>query len=265
MGQKEGVKKYFDNLSSDYQKAYQCDNNDPVRTHIFNERKKIVLELIGRENGRLLDIGCGPGVMTKELLKKNFLIYNTDISPSMIERARRDLNGHRHKDRVFFKVCDIEHLDFENSYFDVVLCVGVIEYLQDYHDAITIISKILKNGGTAIISLPNRWSLFNIIDSLLASIVFRVNPKAFNSRKSIRQRRIATKRFAPLVFAQELKRYGLSKVTMKFHGYRLAAFRRFFPKFWIFLSRILNRVNLFLLACFLANDCVIKFKKDAEI
>lgn len=265
MDQKDILKKYFDNLSLDYQKAYECDRKDPIRTHIFNERKKIVLGLIGQQTGRLLDIGCGPGVMTKELLKKNFLIYNTDISPSMIERARQDLNEHKHKGKVFFKICDIDHLDFENSYFDVVLCIGVIEYLQDYHNAIAIISKILKRGGIAIISMPNKWSIFNIIDDLLIGIAFKIKPKAFNNHESIRHYGIKTKKLIPSKFARELEKYGLLKTSMKFHGYRLAFLRRFFPKFWIFLGSALSRINSFLLINFLANDCVIKFEKRAAV
>ncbi len=265
MHQKEVVKKYFDNQSLDYQKAYERDEGDPIRTHIFNERKRIVLGLIDRQGGRLLDIGCGPGVMTKELLDKGFLVYNTDISPSMIERARQALNGHERKDRVFFKVCDIEHLDFEDSYFDVVLCIGVIEYLQDYHGAIEIISRILKKGGMAIISVPNRWSILNIMDNLLVGMAFRLNPEAFNGHKSIRRHRIETRRFIPSRFAGELERYGLSKVSMKFHGYRLASLRRFFPRFWIFLCNSLIKIDAFSLAPFSANDCVIKLRKEADV
>jgi len=265
VGQKEAVKKYFDDLSLDYQKAYERDRDDPVRTYIFNQRKNTVLNLIGGQTGRLLDIGCGPGVMTKELLKKNFLIYNTDISPSMVERARRDLNGHENKDRVFFKVCDIESLDFNDSYFDVVLCIGVIEYLQDYHKAMAVISRVLKKGGTAIISVPNALSAFNIIDDFLIGMAFRVIPKMFNKAKSIRQHKMKTRKFIPRKFMREIKKYGLSEVSVKFHGYRLASLRRFFPKFWIYLSDALKRVSPFLLAQFLANDCVVKFRKEKDV
>jgi ubiquinone/menaquinone biosynthesis C-methylase UbiE len=265
VGQKEAVKKYFDDLSLDYQKAYERDKDDPVRTYIFNQRKNIVLDLIDRQSGRLLDIGCGPGIMTKELLKKNFLIYNTDVSPSMIERARGALRGHEHKDRVFFKVGDVESLDFDGSYFDVVLCIGVIEYLQDYHKAMRVISKVLKKGGTAIISLPNRLSAFNIIDDFLISVAFKVIPKMFNKTKNIRQHKMKTRKFIPGKFIREIQKYGLSKVSVKFHGYRSASLRNFFPKFWIYSSDIFKKVSPFLVAQFLANDCVIKFRKEKDV
>ncbi len=79
MNQKGNIKKYFDEISLDYQKAYEYDKDNPIRTYIFNERKKIVLSLIDHNGGRLLDIGCGPGVMTSELLKKGFYVI-TQIS-----------------------------------------------------------------------------------------------------------------------------------------------------------------------------------------
>lgn len=264
MDQKRSVKKYFDSLSLDYQKAYEYDKSDPIRTYIFNERKKIVLSLIDQQSGRLLDIGCGPKVITEELLEKDFLVYNIDVSPAMIERATGALGDHKQKDKACFKVCDIEQLDFEDSYFDVVLCIGVIEYLRDYHKAIAIISKILKKDGIAIISMPNKRSIFNLIDDLLIGMALRIMPNLFNKHKSIRRHKIEMKRFVPSRFVRELKRYGLVKVAMKFHGYRLASFRRIFPKFWIFLSNAFKKSESFLPTPFLAIDCVIKFKKEAD-
>ena len=263
--QKNNVKNYFDRLSLDYQKAYDHDKGDPVRTYIFNKRKEIVLSLIDQERARLLDIGCGPGVMTKELLRKNFIIYNTDISPAMIERATKDLGDHAYKNNVFFKVADIEHLDFEDSYFDVILCIGVIEYLNDYHKAIEIITKILKPGGTVIISIPNGRSMLNAIDDFLSTAAFKINPKLFNGAKSTRQNKVERRAFVSSGFVRELKKYGLSKTDIKFHGYRLATLRRFFPGLWISLSGILNRLNPTILAYFLANDCILKFKKEKNV
>lgn len=264
MDQKRSVKKYFDSLSLDYQKVYQFDKDDPIRTYIFNERKRIVLSLIDQQSGRLLDIGCGPKVITEELLEKDFLIYNIDVSPAMIERARGALTDHKQKDKACFKVCDIEQLNFEDSYFDVVLCIGVIEYLKDYHKAIAIITRILKKGGIAIISMPNKWSVFNLIDDLLIGTAFRIMPDLFNNPKSIRKYKIEMKRFVPARFVRELEKYGLMKIAMKFHGYRLASFRRIFPKFWILLSNAFKKLESFLPTPFLAIDCVIKFKKEAD-
>lgn len=261
MGQSELVKEYFDSLSSDYQNAYELDKNDPIRTYIFNERKKIVLDLIGQQKGRLIDIGCGPGVMTKELLKKDFSVYNIDISPLMIERAKQGLSAHKYKNRVFFEVSNIEDMNFKDSYFDVVLCIGVIEYLGDRHSAMVKISKILKKGGTIIISFPNKSSVLNILDSVLRNTIFRIAPKKFDVHKSIKRQGIEIKSFAPFKFAHDLEQYGFSKIDIKFHGYRLAIFKRVFPKFWIFVSKILGGLNLLFLAPILANDCVIKLKK----
>ena len=264
MNQRESVRRYFDDISKGYQEAYEGDKDDPTRTHIFNERKKIVLSLIKKQRGgRLLDIGCGPGIMTKEVLKDGFAVYNTDISDSMIERAKESLAGYGYEDKVYFKVCDVEHMDFDDSYFDVVLCIGLLEYLGDCTKALAIISRTLKPGGRAVISIPNRCSLLNKIDALLARIVFRANPGAFEGRESIRQHEFKTRKFAPLKFVREMEKYGLHREAMRLHGYRLASLRKIFPKLWIFLSMALNRINLFWPAYFLANDCVIEFRKDA--
>lgn len=261
MNQKEAVKKYFDTVSSDYEKAYECGSDDPLRTHIFNERKKIVLDFIDRTGGRALDVGCGPAVMTKALLEKKFIVYHSDISGAMIEKAKAAFGGQEFKGRVFFETSDAEHLDFEDSFFDVVVCIGVIEYLADYHKAIATIAKILKKGGSVIISIPNKGSILNGIDDLLGTIAFTLLPKSFDSQKSIRCSGFKTKRCAPSQFIKDLERYGLVKEAVKFHGYRLVSLRRFFPALWIFLSNALAKIDSFLPVSLLANNCVIKFRK----
>lgn len=265
MDQREAVKKYFDDSAGDYQQAYELDKRDPVRTYIFNERKKIVLDLIDTAGGRLLDTGCGPGVMTEELLEKEFLVYNSDVSYSMIEMAKEAVNKLEHRNRVHFSVCDIENLDFSESFFDVVLCIGVVEYLDDYHKAIEKISKMLKKGGIVIVSLPNKYSFFNKIDDLLTSIAFGIFPQLFDRKKSMVRKGIKTKRFSPSGFAKELEKYGLTKVTIKFHIYCLASLRRIIPNFLIFLSKVLLKLNLPFFRAVAANNSIIKFRKDGDV
>ena len=54
------------------------------------------------------------------------------------------------------KYCDLTELcvHFENNYYDVVLMQHVLEEIEDYHEALHNINKVLKPGGRAILEIP---------------------------------------------------------------------------------------------------------------
>lgn len=265
MEQKEIVKKYFDDLSSDYQEAYKIDRDDPIRTFIFNRRKRIVLKLIDGLSGSLLDIGCGPGVMTREFLDKGFRVSSTDISPEMIIKAKESLKNHPKSNNLSFAVCEVENLKYEEFSFDVIICIGVIEYLDDYHIALKKISKYLKKGGVAIISAPNKLSILNFIDTVLLNIATRFALHIFSKNKSIHRYKVASRKFAPTGLISESNKYGLRSNSITYHSYRIAFLRRVFPQLSILLNNFLDKYNVPFLAKYFANDFVLKLIKDNNV
>jgi ubiquinone/menaquinone biosynthesis C-methylase UbiE len=74
---------------------------------LYNETYDFICALLNKPNSKILEIGCGPGNITKYLLSKqpSFDIFGIDIAPNMIELAKRYsdegapklLNGIMHK------------------------------------------------------------------------------------------------------------------------------------------------------------------------
>lgn len=58
---------------------------------LYNDTYEKFCEILLKKNSKILEIGCGPGNITKYLLAKrpDFDILGTDISPNMIELAKR--------------------------------------------------------------------------------------------------------------------------------------------------------------------------------
>ena len=59
---------------------------------LYNDTYDFICNSITKENAKILDIGCGPGNITKYLLSKrpDFDIYGIDIAPNMIELAEKN-------------------------------------------------------------------------------------------------------------------------------------------------------------------------------
>lgn len=85
----------------------------------------------------ILDLGCGTGVLTAQLVDLCSEIVGVDSSQSMIDKAKEQFNN------IEFKVCDALALPFENK-FDVVFSNAVFHGIIDHDTLLKNIHKVLK-------------------------------------------------------------------------------------------------------------------------
>jgi len=79
---------------------------------------------------RVLDIGCGVGRWSRLLAARGADVTGVDISPTMVEEARRRAQSEGVADRCRFHVRDISALDVPGE-FDLVLGVTVLQHILD--------------------------------------------------------------------------------------------------------------------------------------
>jgi ubiquinone/menaquinone biosynthesis C-methylase UbiE len=108
----------------------------------------VACDLATRINqGRLLDIGTGPGRLLLELhrLSPRIELFGLDISPAMIEVARKNLDSIS----VDLRQGRAEQTGLPADFFDLVTCTGSL-YLWDYpEEGLQEIFRILKWGSSA--------------------------------------------------------------------------------------------------------------------
>ena len=130
-------------------------------------------------NIRILDLGCGPGVVTRELGKRKFQVEGIDFSESMVEAARKatDLPN------VKYQVGDVYDIPYPEMHFDVIVCMGVFQSVEDEGRALRAINNKLKPGGLLIVTTLNSYSLVHLVRKLLARTpsvhYLRYSPSAF--------------------------------------------------------------------------------------
>ena len=86
------------------------------------------------KNGKILDAGCGPGFDTQYLAKRGFDLTGIDLSPKMIELAKKRVP------QATYLNTDIRSLDFQPETFDGILAVYSLCYVPK-----TNIAKVLKD------------------------------------------------------------------------------------------------------------------------
>jgi 2-polyprenyl-3-methyl-5-hydroxy-6-metoxy-1,4-benzoquinol methylase len=121
-----------------------------VGQEAFSARSDIVA-IIPRPAGRVLDIGCGPGLTGEAILRAGAAeVWGVERDPRLAADARARLS------RV---VCsDLEQTDLTelpSHYFDVIVYGDVLEHLVDPWSVLQDQRRLLRPGGYMVASIPN--------------------------------------------------------------------------------------------------------------
>jgi 2-polyprenyl-3-methyl-5-hydroxy-6-metoxy-1,4-benzoquinol methylase len=106
-----------------------------------------------RPGSRVLDVGCGVGRWSALLAKRGAHVTGMDLSPTMIDEARRRAEAHGVRDRCRFLVQDLAQLD-AGEQFDLVLGVTVLQHILDavsLRDAMQRMTAHLAPGGRMVL------------------------------------------------------------------------------------------------------------------
>lgn len=135
-------------------------SRDP--TSYYFQRTGWVVRLICRHAkvGRVLDMGCGVGLLVRQLSARGFDAYGADLSPIMVEAAIREARDSLPDVAQRFRTGDHTDIPFAGP-FEVVTAIGLFPYVGQFERLVRKIRDILRPGGVVVASCVNRFSLYN--------------------------------------------------------------------------------------------------------
>ena len=122
------------------------------RSRDLVRRRRLVREALGVQSGdRVLDVGCGPGFGSAELLAEvgaTGTVVGIDTSAAMLAAAARRCEG---LGNAAFYPGSATQLPLEDRSFDRALCVQVLEFVPEVPAALAELYRVLRPGGRAVV------------------------------------------------------------------------------------------------------------------
>lgn len=131
---------------------------DYVLSWTFRRRQEALRRLTQSFKGKkILDLGCGPGLLSQPLARDNFLV-GLDLSRNMLELARPFL-------------CPLqgegENLPFRDSSFDAILAIENLQHVKDPLPFLSEMARVVRPGGRLILSTLHSPSFYHQISMWL--------------------------------------------------------------------------------------------------
>ena len=168
-----GEREKFDSVASGW-----WDPEGPFRPlHELNPaRVKFIADRAELAGARVVDVGCGGGILAESLARKGAELTGIDVAPRVLATAR--LHLHESGLDVDYREVTVEELASESpGSFDVVTCMEMLEHVPDPASIIQSVQRLLKPGGHGFFSTLNRTPLAFVLGIVGAEHIARLLPR----------------------------------------------------------------------------------------
>ena len=111
-------------------------------------RSRRIHRLNGNRPGRMLDVGCGRGLLLDELRRLGWTVTGTELTDTAARYAREELG-------LDVKVGDLRTLSFGQESFDAIVLWHVLEHIEVPSSLLWEVHRLLRPGGFLVVAVPN--------------------------------------------------------------------------------------------------------------
>jgi ubiquinone/menaquinone biosynthesis C-methylase UbiE len=127
-----------------WQKVKYRNSTDPVVEAYVTPKLDMIEKSFPLKDLTVLDVGCGPGIFTKQIQKRAASVVGIDNSDSMLSRI----------EGIEFVTGDALNLPFEDNHFDVCFEANVLHHVKSPQKALNEMARVCSKA--VIIIEPNR-------------------------------------------------------------------------------------------------------------
>jgi 2-polyprenyl-6-hydroxyphenyl methylase/3-demethylubiquinone-9 3-methyltransferase len=183
-------------------------------------RLEYIASQVNLSGARVLDVGCGGGILSESLAKAGADVTGIDLSDNAINVAK--LHAAEHGVSVDYQCVSTEQFARQHAHtFDVVTCMEMLEHVPDPQSIVSACSELLKPGGTAFFSTLNRNNKSYAFAIVGAEYVLNLLPRGTHDWQKFikpselaawcRQSQLTTANISGMTYNPLAKTYSLGK------------------------------------------------------
>ena len=118
-------------------------------------RLNFIDDLVGLKDKRILDVGCGGGILSESMAERGADVTGIDLGEKALKVAK--LHQLESSSKVDYRLISVEELAIQQpESFDVVTCMEMLEHVPDPESIIHACAQLTKPGGSVFFSTINR-------------------------------------------------------------------------------------------------------------
>jgi len=189
--------------------------------HLLNPvRARFVAERATLAGARVLDVGCGGGLLCEAFARAGAHVTGIDLAPGMIEVAR--LHAAAENLKIDYRLEDAQTLaETAPATFDIVTCMEMLEHVPEPASTVAALARLVRPEGAVFISTINRNLKSFLLAIVAAEYLLKLIPRGTHEYKrlirpaelarwaraaGLRLNEIAGLEFSPLTQAVRLTR-----------------------------------------------------------
>lgn len=139
-------------------------------------RLNYIDDLVALKDKRVLDVGCGGGILSESMYLKGADVMGIDLGEKALNVAK--LHQLESGTKVNYQHISVEQLAAEQpASFDVVTCMEMLEHVPDPSSIVAACAKLVKPGGSVFFSTINRNPKAYLFAVIGAEYVLNLLPK----------------------------------------------------------------------------------------
>lgn len=155
------ITRFFDNTAFKWLEIYKRPQK--ASDLVLFDRANIAVEFVNAwlaSGSKILDVGCGAGIVSMKLAQQGYLLHGVDISRNMVGLCHKSFAETFEKDEPHaFTAGNFLEIDLERESFDGIVALGFLEYQENEIGCVKRFFELLKPKGILVISGPMRWAL----------------------------------------------------------------------------------------------------------
>ncbi|MGB8213487.1 MAG: bifunctional 2-polyprenyl-6-hydroxyphenol methylase/3-demethylubiquinol 3-O-methyltransferase UbiG [Anaerolineales bacterium] len=162
--------------------------------HTINPlRMKFILESLNLYNAKILDVGCGGGILSEALAKAGAQVTGMDLSRASLEAARR--HAKEQGLQIDYRYENLEEVaQAQMGAFDGITCMEMLEHVPEPERILAACAQVLKPGGHFFCSTINRTPKAFLFAIIGGEFILRLLPRGSHT-------------YGQLIRPRELKRW----------------------------------------------------------